>query len=508
MIRSRVFLIIMIILSAVFLSSCASVPETERERGAALQAEDTDGGVEGEVEFLREGIQRAESLDEIAFSSIEFIPPEPQKHLLSNGMTVFLLEDHELPLFDLYAVVKTGSIYVSREKRGLESVFPVVMRTGGTPTREPDELNEELESLAASVEINMGAEYVTASLSCLAGDMGKGLEIFADIMKNPAFREEKLDLRKLQVLETIRRRNDNPVGIARRYFSAMVYGTEHPRGWYPTEDTVNAISREDLRSFHSKYFVPDNIMLAVTGSFETEALLEELESLFGSWQKVVVDFPEAKEITAPSQREVYYIPKDLNQTTIFIGHLGFKRSPGNEDYFPLLVMNEILGGSGFTSRLFREVRDKRGLAYAVGSALDTTSYEYPGVWFAYSLNRADKTCEAISLMLDIIEDIRRNPVGEEELSLIKEHIVNSFIFGFESSSQVVFQQLMLDFRGYPQDFLETYTEKIEAVTAEDVIRVAEEYLHPDKLVFVVVGNSDYFDGNLSDYGKVQEIVPD
>ena len=420
-------------------------------------------------------------------------------------MKLYLLEDRELPLFNINGLIKTGSIYEPGDKVGLASIFASVMRTGGTVSREPDALNEELESMAAAVEISMSAEYGGMSLSTLAEDIEKGLEIFADVLMHPAFREDKLELRKQQTIEGIRRRNDNPIQLAWRNFSALLYGKSHPFGRYSEIEGVESITVADLQAFHAKYYQPDNISLAITGDFETETLIAQLETVFAGWENSVIEFPAVPSVENAPEPSVNYIFKELNQTTMLIGHFGIKRTPDFPDYFALRVMNEILGEGGFTSRLMREVREKHGLAYMVGSLMQTSYYTNPGEWFAYSQTRADKTAEAIALIIDIVSDLRETPVPEDELQRTKDSLTNSFVFQFDSSSQIAFQQMMLAFRGYAPDFLETFSANIAKVTAEDVQQVAQKYLHPDALTIVTVGNKDSFDRPLSEFGEVNEI---
>ena len=443
--------------------------------------------------------------EELTFEPIAFKPPVPEKRMLSNGMTLYLLEDHELPLFNINGLIKTGNIYDPADKVGLSSIFASVMRTGGTVSREPDALNEELESMAASVEVGMSREYGTINLSTLAEDIEKGLEIFADVLRNPAFREDKLELRKQQAVEGIRRRNDNPIQLAWRNFSALLYGMDHPFGWYSEIEGIESITADDLKAFHTKYYHPDNMMLAITGDFDTETLITQLEKVFEGWEPAKITFPEIPMVDATLKPSVNYIFKDLNQTTMLIGHFGIKRTPDFPDYFALRVMNNILGEGGFTSRLMREVREKHGLAYMVGSIMQTSYYTNPGEWFAYSQTRADKTAEAISLIIDVVKGIRDTPVPEAELQRTKDSLINSFVFGFESSAQIAFQQMMLAYRDFAPDFLETFTNNIAKVTAEDVQAVAQKYLHPDALTIVTVGNKESFDRPLDEFGAVSEI---
>lgn len=443
--------------------------------------------------------------EELTFEPIQFKPPVPEQRELSNGMKLYLLEDRELPLFNINGLIRTGSIYEPGEKVGLASIFASVMRTGGTISREPDALNEELESMAAAVEISMSAEYGGMSLSTLAEDIEKGLEIFADVLMYPAFREDKLALRKQQAIEAIRRRNDNPIQLAWRNFSALLYGKAHPFGRYSEIEGVESITVADLQAFHAKYYQPDNISLAITGDFDTETLIAQLERVFAGWENEEIAFPDVPLVENAPAPSVNYIFKDLNQTTMLIGHFGIKRTPDFPDYFALRVMNEILGEGGFTSRLMKEVREKHGLAYMVGSLMQTSYYTNPGEWFAYSQTRADKTAEAIALIIDIVRDLRETPVPADELQRTKDSLTNSFVFQFDSSSQIAFQQMMLAFRGYAPDFLETFSDNIAKVTAEDVQQVAQKYLHPDALTIVTVGNKDSFDRPLSEFGEVNEI---
>ena len=443
--------------------------------------------------------------EELTYQPIQFNPPVPEVRKLTNGMTLYLIEDHELPVFDISGLVKTGTIYDPIDKIGLASIFASVMRSGGTISREPDTLNEELESMAASVEVSMSPEFGSVSLSTMAEDIEKGLEIFADVLRNPAFRQDKLDLRKQQAIEAIRRRNDNPIQLAWRNFSAILYGKDHPFGWYSEIETVESITVEDLKAFHSKYYHPNNIMLSITGDFETDKLIKQLEKVFAGWIMNNIDYPNIPDVAVLYQPSVNHIQKSLPQTTMLIGHLGIKRTPDFPDFFALRVMNDILGEGGFTSRLMKQVREKHGLAYMVGSLMETSFYTNPGEWFAYCGSSSEKTAQAISLIIEIIRELRETPVSDAELQLTKDSLINSFVFGFESSSQIAFQQMMLAYRDFDSDFLKTYTDNIAKVTAEDVQAVAQKYLHPDALTIVTVGNQANFDRPLNEFGDVNLI---
>lgn len=447
--------------------------------------------------------------DALRFSPLRFNPPQPEKQKLSNGLEVYLLEDHELPLITVDVLVKSGTLHEPQGRVGLYQIMADLMLTGGTTTRSPEKVYEDLESMAADVDITLGPEYGIATLDVLTEDIEQGLEIFADILKNPGFNQDRIDLRKKQELEGIRRRNDTPFDIVIRFFPAYLYGRDHPLGSYVEAAGIRNITANDLRRAHIELFNPDNLVLAVTGDFDENRIIPLLEHHFADWKSRHKGQPGLPEPDIYSGKPlVLFIQKDLNQSTILLGHISLKRTPGNTDIFALRVMNEILGESSFTSRLYREVRDKRGLAYSVGSYFDTSSYAFPGDWFAFAQTRAGKTVETASIMIGVIEGMKRERVSDEELELIKDSLTNSFVFGFTDSSTISRQRMILDFRGYPHDYLENYTERIGKVTAGDVQRVAKKYLNLDHLIIVVVGNEAYFEVPLNTLGQVIPIDPD
>ena len=445
---------------------------------------------------------------ELRFSPLRFEPPQPDKRMLSNGMEVYLLEDHELPLVTVDVLIKTGTLHEPQNKVGLYQILADVMRTGGTRLRTPERVDEELEGMAADVEIRLGTEYGIATLDVLAEDIEQGVDIFADILKDPLFRQDRLELRKAQEIESIRRRNDEPFDIAARFFPAYLFGRDHPLGSYEDVAGIGGITAADLRSAHGMLFYPEKLVIAVTGDFKQD-IIHLLEKHFADWERRETGLSEIPEPDIYSGKPaVLYVKKDLNQSSILLGHISLRRTPDNTDIFAIRVMNEILGESSFTSRLFREVREKRGLAYSVGSYFDTSSYSFPGEWFAFSQTRAEKTVETALIMIDVIESMKREKVTDDELELIKESITNSFVFGFTSSASITRQQMILDFRGYPDDYLQNYTKNIEMVTAADVQRVSRNYLKLDHLIIVIVGNDEYFEQPLSTLGEVITIDPE
>ncbi len=437
----------------------------------------------------------------LKFEQMKFNPPDTEMVLLNNGIILHILQDSELPVIDMVAVVRTGSIYEPEDKTGLADITGRVMRSGGTVNMTGEEINETLEFIAGSVETVIGGDSGTASMSVMKKDIDAGLKIFADVLMNPAFREDKLAMEKQKTIESIRRQNDDPSNIARREFRKIVYGN-HPYGRTPTIDTINMIKRDDLIQFHKKYFYPNNVIMGIAGDFDKEEIIKKIEEAFKDWKPGNVDFPQVPKIKEGFEKSVNFAFKDTNQSVIRMGHLGIKQN--NPDYYAAMVMDDILGGGSFTSRLVKEIRSDRGLAYSVWSVFAAGKLDL-GIFAAGCETKSESTYDVITLMRNIIEGMRNSHVSNEELQVAKDAIINSFIFGFTSNMQVVSQRINIQYYNLPEDYLEKYRENIAKVTKEDVLRVAKKYLHPDKLSLVVVGNDKKFDKPLSEIGEVKNI---
>ncbi len=301
--------------------------------------------------------------------------PEIATFKLPNGMRLYLLENHELPLVSGFALVRTGNLLEPADKVGLAQITGDVMRTGGTKSKTGDEIDVELENRAASVECGIGETSGSVGFSALKENTDQVLAIFKDLMTSPEFRQDKLDLEKNQLRGSIARRNDNANGIASREFERLLYGRDTPYGRQMEYVHLDNIKREDLVAFHKRYFFPANIMLAVQGDFNATEMRAKLEKLFADWTVTQPPVPPFPPVTAKPAPGIYFAPKtDVTQTFFDIGHLGgtFK----DKDYPALEVMSDILGG-GFGSRLFNRVRTQLGYAYGVGSSWNA-NYEHPG----------------------------------------------------------------------------------------------------------------------------------
>lgn len=444
--------------------------------------------------------QKAVDPRTMTFPALKFEIPKSERVQLANGMVVYLLEDHELPLVSMTAYINTGSIYEPAEKAGLAGLTGAVMRSGGTKESPPEKLDAELEFMASAIESSIGADVGNVSLSCLKKNLDPTLSLFADVVMHPAFREDRVTLAKNRTIESLRRQNDDAKGVADRELRKDLY-PNHPLGRYPTIASVKSITRDDMEAFHKRYFHPNTMMLAVAGDFDRKEFLGKLEKAFAGWEKVSVDFPQVPPLQQDIKPEVLLAKKEINQSVIRMGHLGIDKN--NPDLYAIRVMDYILGG-GFTSRLTTEVRSNQGLAYNVDSYFDV-GRRFPGIFLAETETKSESTVKAVTLMRDIIAGMTRAPVTDDELKLAKDAIVNSFIFGFARTDAVVNQQLRLEYYGYPAGYLENYRDNISRVTKEDVLRVAQKYLHPERLVLMVVGNEKQFDKPLATLGPVREI---
>ncbi len=441
------------------------------------------------------------AFNDLVYKPIDTDIPKTKRTTLKNGMVVHLMPDHELPLFTAFAMIRAGSIWEPEDKTGLAALTGANIRSGGTISRPPDQLDEILEFISGSVETSIGAESGSASLSVLSKDTDLGLEILADVLRNPRFDPDRFELAKARMLDGIRRENDDPTQAARRELLKLIYaGSAYGR--YSTIESVQSITRDDAIEFHKTYFVPQNVMLGVTGDFDEETIIAKLEKVFEGWKGETPDYPRVEPVKEEFVGGVYLAEKDIPQSVIRMGHLAGRRT--DPDYHALRVMDEILGGGGFSSRLVKSVRIDRGLAYSVWAYVLGGRWEL-GRFMAGAETKAASTAEVIELIEKAMERIRTSLVSGEELESAKNSIINSFIFIFDRPSKILTQRMIVDYYGLPEDYLETYRDKVTAVTREDVMRAAARRLHPDGLKIVIIGAPEKFDRPLSEFGKVNSL---
>ena len=438
---------------------------------------------------------------ELIYEPIEFEPPEPTRMELSNGVVVYLLEDRALPLISGTAYIDARAVFDPDDMVGLAGFTASQLREGGAGGRSPEEIDARLEFLAASVEASGGASLSTVGFSALSDNVDEVIAIWRDVLIAPDFDPERIEVERQQRVESIRRIVDDPVQIAvREFFFRLAEG--HPSGRYSTEEMVNLIARDDLVDFHRRYYAPDATVVAISGDFDSDEMLAKLEAALGDWQGEAAEPPELPAFNPNPTPRIYYAEKDVQQSIILAGHPSVFAF--TDAYNDLTVANEILGAGGFSSRIFTEIRTRRGLAYATGSAL-SQGFDYPGNFYAFSITRVEATGEVIELLIGEIRRLQEGGVTEAELTRSRDTIVNSAIFRDVSSSSIVGRAAQVELLGLADGYYERYLDNVQTVTPAEIQAVAQQELRPDEMVIMVVGNQELFDRPLSDFGEVVPI---
>ena len=430
-----------------------------------------------------------------------FKPQQPKRIQLSNGMVIFLQEDHELPLIDGTARIRGGSVNEPADKVGLVDIYGEVWRTGGTKSQTGDQLDDFLEVRAAKVETGGGPDSTSISFSCLKGDLDDVFKAFTDVLQHPEFRADKIDIAIKAEEDSISRRNDDVGGIAHREALKLVYGANNPYARDSEYRTVEAVTRQDLVDFHGKYVHPNNIILGISGDFDSTAMEARLRAAFDSWSKGPT-LPKNEIKYEPAKPGYYLVKKeDVNQSNIRMVMLGTTRD--NPDYYAISVFNEAFGG-GFSSRLFNDIRTKRGLAYGVGGGIGT-NFGHPGITQVSIGTKSQSTVESIQATDDDIEALSKQPFTDDEIQRAKDAILNAFVFRLDSPDKILAERMTYEYYNYPPDWLDKYQAEVKKVTAADVNRIPAKYVHRNQMAVLVVGNLKEFDKPLSSLGTVKEI---
>lgn len=441
--------------------------------------------------------------DEIKYPKLNsFKKANVEEFQLDNGITFYLVEDKELPLIRVNATIRTGSLQDPDGKEGLASITGEVMREGGSKNYPADKLNVLLEDKAAFMSTFIGRGSGGASMNILKEDFDDLLPVFVDLIQNPLFPDEKIDLSKTQRKSGISRRNDDQAAIASREFSKLIYGENSPLTRQTEYASLDAITRDDIVAFHKDAFVGNNMTFGVIGDFDTKEMKKKLEEAFSSLKsgnKNNLVYPEVN-YTYPSTVNLIDKP-DVNQSYVILGHIGGLRE--NPDYAKLQMMNQILGG-GFAGRLFQTIRTDLGLAYAVGGGYGS-SINYPGTFTLTVMTKSSTTAQAIDALLVEVKKLQDNPVSKKELEDARDRFLNSLIFRYDSKQKILNERISNQYNGLSEDAFDKYVEDLKKVTIKDIQEVAKEYLHPDKVQILVVGNAQEIGDQLDKYGNVNAV---
>jgi zinc protease len=462
--------------------------------------------------------QRVRHPDDLKFPSLEYSPPSADdfRVTLASGTPAFIAEDHEAPTFDLSVYVRTGILYEPAEKTGLAEMVAHLLRSGGTASRTAQELDERLEYLAATLSCRMGMGTASVTVSTLSKDMQEAVDILVEVLRTPAFSEVEIERYRTDRLQELGLRNNETEKVESREWAFLIYG-DHPfaRQFRETGTSVRSITADDLRRFHQTYFVPQNFVIAASGDFRREDLVRALERAFAGWSGTAPQLPEVPSVTHRPAPGVYLVNKeDVNQARVRLGHLGIRRD--DPDFFSVSLMNYVLGGGDFASRIVQRVRSDEGLSYNQGSAFSLPVL-HEGDFVAYFQTKPSTVAYGISIILEEIKRIREEPVDGQTLEDAKQNLRSMLVNNFVDPWTTMRTFAEDEITGRPKDFWRTYDARYQAVTAEDVQRAARTHLRPEEFVFLVVGDAeDVKNGTteksparISDFGPLTELaLPD
>jgi len=423
---------------------------------------------------------------DLKFAPLQYEPPDPAafRQTFASGLRGYAQEDRSLPLFTISALVRFGDIYVPKDKQGLGSLLGRTLIQGGTKTREGGAIEERIDFLGGMLNFNVGEQTSTLTLSVLSKDLEEGLQIFFDVLLNPEFRDGPVNLARARLIEELRQANDQPSEILAREYQRLLYG-DHPLSWRPTRFTYESVTPADLKAIHARYFLPDNMILSVSGDFSRADLPGRINPFLAGWTGGNPDRPPLSTQFSSPAPGIYFIQKKINQGYVSLGHLSLEET--NPDYYAVQVMNFILGGGSFSSRITTKVRSDEGLSYNQGSRF-SFRWGFPGTFSGYVQTKSATVGYAISLIQDEIRRIRQTPVSDEELELAINYYVESFSSVFESPQGTMATFAEMELLGKPMDYYKTFRKHIGAVTKAKVQEVANKYLLPEKFAIMIVGD--------------------
>ena len=427
--------------------------------------------------------------DELEFPKLDFDPPSPadHRHELPGGAVAYLVEDKQLPLVSVSLSYNMGGHLVPEELVGLASFTGSQMRAGGTTNISARDLDEETAFLASGISTSMGALSGSAGMNCLTQNLDRTMELFFEVLKNPGFDKQRFEISRARAIQGMERRNDDTGRISSREFRRLMRG-EHFTTRSTTKASVEAVTIDGMREFHQKWIHPSRFIFAVSGDFDTQEMLDRLSEAVsaGGWPASPAEVPEIPAPPYPAPPGVFMIDKpDVNQSQIRMGHVGIERD--NPDHIPLGVMNDILGGGGFTSRIMSRVRSDEGLAYSAGSTFIPGTY-YRGNFSASFQSQNPKCAEATTIVLEEIDKMRQEKVTAEELDTSKTYAIEIFPRFFATAGQVAGTFASDELTGREEGYWQKYRDRVAAVTDDEVLRVAQEYLDSKKLLILGVGN--------------------
>ena len=446
------------------------------------------------VTALPTGLQAAaipQRPEKLSFPPLKYEPPNPVdfRVQLKSGPVAYVLPDRELPLVNIVVFVRTGQYLEPAGKEGLANLTGWLLTHGGAGTNTAEQLEERMAYLGADFDSGIGDTRGTLSLNLLSKDLDEGLELLKDALAQPRFQDDKIKLRKEQLLQEMKQRNDDSSAIEGREKGFLTQGEDFWANRYSTAQSLESISQEDIEAFHRKWFVPSNFIIAASGDFDRDQLIAKLERLFSAWPFKGETPPPVPTNTTFAASGIYLVNKpEVNQGRVSMMLPGIRRD--NPDIYAVTVMNDILGGGGFTSRIVNRVRSDEGLAYQAGSRFPGGVY-YPLSFTALFQSKSRTVPYAISIIEEEMKKIAAAPVTDEELKISKNAFIERFPRNFATKKQTAAIFADDEFTGRyaaEPDYWKQFRSHIKAVGKEDIERAAKKYLNPERLVILIVGN--------------------
>ena len=430
--------------------------------------------------------------EKLVYPPLKYAPPNPADYrvALKSGPVAYVVPDHELPLVNIHIMIHTGQYVTPKGKEDLEGFLGYMLAHGGTKTKTAEELEERLAFLAAQLNISIGETSGDVSLNLLAKDLDEGMKILREVLTEPRVQDDKLALIKDQTMQEMRQRNDDSQAIEGREVGFLAYGEQFWANHYSTAASITGITKADLQEFHHKWIDPKNFVVAVNGDFDREKMVAKLETLFAKWPFQGQTPPAIPTDTQIAKAGVYLVDKDVNQGRVTMMLPGIMRT--DPDYFAGVIMNDILGGGGFTSRIMNRVRSDEGLAYSAGSDFSGGVY-YPYVFSASFQSKSRTVSYAASIVIAEIKKLLEESVTTAELHDAKQSFIDRFPGVFSSKGKIAGIFAGDEFTGrYAKDpdYWKKYRRRIEKIDKADIDRVAKRFLHPDQFVVLVVGQKE------------------
>ncbi len=429
----------------------------------------------------------------------EFKYPIPEKVILDNGLTILLIENDHLPIIDITMLFKTGSIYDPEGKEGLAN-FTASMLTQGTNSRSAQQLAEEIEFIGAFLDSYSYVDNSKLNLKMLSNNIDLGLDILLDIILNVAFDKEEIERQRQSIIANIQRMQANPITIVdikadELAFKGHPYG--HPRIGY--EESISTITREDLINFYQTYYVPNNTIMVLSGDFDSKKMAKTLSKKFGVWKQKDLELPSLPETKQPNKRNIYIIDRPLTQAIVEMLYPSIHIK--HPDFYKILLINYILGGGNFSSRLVSRIRVNEGLAYDVYS--DIYMYRDFGAYYFAVQTRTEMTAKAMKGIFEEMDRLCVELINDEELQNAKNYFIGILPMTFQSNKAIAEQYLHIEFNGLDENYLNDYKENMLAITSSDLLETAKTYLDSENIIIVIAGKAEEIKPQVEDLGIVE-----